>query len=45
MQGDFERCVKKGGKISTKTFSKNRYQRVCIIDGKTYSGEIKTKGK
>ena len=42
MQG-FDLCVKKGGDIKTKSLSKNRYQRFCILNGKTYTGEIKTR--
>lgn len=41
----FEDCVKNNGKVRTKTLSKGRYQRFCILDGKTYAGEVKKKQK
>ena len=42
---EFLDCVKKGGKIKTKSFSKGRYQRFCTIEGKEYAGEVETKNK
>ncbi len=39
----FESCIERGGKVSTKSLSGNRYQRFCSIEGKSYAGEIKTK--
>ncbi len=45
MPAAFDRCVKNGGKVRTKTLSKNRYQRICFINGKSYVGEIKKKKK
>lgn len=39
----FEQCVKMGGKIRTKSLSGNRYMHICILNGKSYGGEVKTK--
>lgn len=39
----FNNCIKKGGDIKTESLSKNRYQRICILGGKTFAGEIKTR--
>lgn len=39
----FDKCRAKGGKIRTKSLSKGRYMRICIVGGKTYRGEIKEK--
>lgn len=39
----FNKCIANGGKIRTRTISKNRYRRICILDGKTYLGEIQIK--
>lgn len=36
-------CVKKKGKIRTQNISKGRFRRICILDGKTFLGEIQTK--
>ena len=38
----FDRCYKKGGKIRTEKMSKKRYRHICILEGKTYLGEVKT---
>ena len=43
MPADFERCRANGGKIRTKTIDASRYMRICILNGKTYAGEVKTK--
>lgn len=44
MPKNFERCVKEGGKVFTKSLSKDRYVRICVDkDGKTYAGEVKVK--
>lgn len=39
----FDNCVDKGGDIKTESLSKNRYQRICTLDGKTFASEIKTR--
>lgn len=39
-------CAKqKGAKIRTKTLPGGKYQHVCILNGKEYLGEVKTKKK
>lgn len=45
MPAEFEWCRKNGGKIITKTLSDNRYMHICILDGKSYAGEVKAKKK
>lgn len=45
MPADFDKCVKEGGKVRTKTINKNQYMHICILNGKTYAGEVKTKKK
>lgn len=39
----FDNCVTRGGKVRTKTVNINQYIHICYIDGKAYTGEIKTK--
>ena len=39
----FEKCVREGGKVITKTLSKGRYLHICYKGGKSYAGEVKTK--
>jgi hypothetical protein len=43
MPQSFENCRKNGGKIRTKTVNDNQYMHICILNGKTYSGEVKTR--
>jgi hypothetical protein len=43
MPFDFEKCRKQGGKIRTKDINKSQYMHICILDGKTYAGEVKDK--
>jgi len=43
MPADFEKCRANGGKIRTKTLDRGRYMHICILNGKTYAGEVKTK--
>lgn len=38
----FDDCVNNGGYIKTVQKGKGKYQRVCIIKGKTYKGLVKT---
>ena len=42
MPKDFEDCVKNGGKVKTKKLSKNKYIKICYLNGKSYSGEVHT---
>lgn len=44
MPAAFNKCVKQGGKVITKSFGK-RYMHICYLNGKSYAGEMKmTKG-
>ena len=43
MPADFERCVKRGGRVRRKTLSDGRYINICFIDGKSYAGEVHEK--
>jgi len=45
MPAAFESCVKRGGRVRTKTLSGNRYMRICYIGGKSFAGEVKTRKK
>ena len=46
MPEDFDKCVKEGGKVRTKTLSKGRYIHICYDkNGKSHAGEVKTKKK
>ena len=37
----FDKCVAQGGTIKTKQLKGNKFQRICILGGKTFAGEIK----
>lgn len=39
----FDRCRSGGGKIRTVSMSSKKYKHVCILNGKTVSGEVKKK--
>lgn len=41
MPEDFNKCRKDGGKIRTKKINSKQYMHICIINGKTHSGEVK----
>lgn len=41
----FDLCVKKGGYIRTIQKKGGKYQRTCLIGGKTFKSEIKKKKK
>lgn len=44
MPKEFDACRKGGGKIKTIQVGKGgKYMHVCILNGKTYKGEVKTK--
>jgi len=44
MPEDFDKCVKGGGKVRTKTISASEYMHICIDkNGETHAGEVKTK--
>lgn len=42
MPAAFELCRKNGGRVRTKSLSKNRYIRICFLNGKSYAGETRT---
>ncbi len=37
----FNRCVKAGGRVRTKTLSNGRHQRFCFLNGKSHAGKVK----
>jgi len=43
MPAAFEACIKKGGKVRTKTLKGGRYQYICFYKGKSYAGEVHKK--
>ena len=45
MPEGFDNCVAKGGKVRTKKIGKNKYMRICWLNGVSYAGEVKTKQK
>ena len=45
MPSDFDKCVREGGRVRTKTLTGGRYLHICFKDGKSYAGEIKHKGE
>ena len=47
MPKSFETCVKRGGKVRTKSLSGNRFIHLCIPKGggSSIAGEVKTKEK
>ena len=42
---DFDQCVRSGGKVRTMPIKDNpdKYMHVCILNGKSHAGEVKTK--
>jgi len=45
MPKSFEACVRKGGRVRTKTLKDGKYIKICFIGGKSYAGEVHTKKK
>lgn len=45
MPKGFDECVANGGKIRTIVPKKGKYLHTCYLNGKSYSGEVKTKEK
>jgi len=39
----FDACRKNGGKVQTMTLKGGKYMHICILNGKSYKGEVKTK--
>jgi len=42
MPAGFERCRASGGKIRTKKISATKYMHICILNGKSFAGEVKS---
>ena len=43
MPKEFDACRKNGGKIKTVQLSGEKYMHICILNGKSYKGEVKSK--
>ena len=43
MPAGFDACRKNGGKIRTKQMEGGKYMHICILGGKSFAGEVKTK--
>lgn len=43
MPADFERCVRQGGKVITRSLAHGRYIHICYLGNKSFAGEVKTK--
>lgn len=43
MPAAFNKCVKSGGRVRTKSVGKGKYMHLCFSKGKSYAGEVKTK--
>lgn len=43
MPAPFNRCVRNGGKVRTKSLPNNKYMHICYKDGNSFGGEVKTK--
>ncbi len=37
----FDRCVKAGGRVRTKTLGSGKYMHICFHKGKSYAGYVK----
>ena len=42
MPAGFDACRKNGGKIRTKQMGGGKYMHICILNGKSFSGEVKS---
>jgi hypothetical protein len=45
MPADFEKCVRQGGRVRTKSMGGGKYMHICFKDGKSYAGHVKHKAK
>jgi hypothetical protein len=41
----FDKCIKKGGIVKTRTIPGGKYQRICYLGKEAFPGEIKKKKK
>ena len=44
MPKEFDACRAGGGKVRTVQLKGGKYMHICILNGKSYKGEVKTKG-
>jgi len=40
MPADFLKCIKDGGKVTTKDIDDTHYMHICVLNGKSYGGEV-----
>jgi len=40
MPQNFLNCINGGGRVRTKRISKDKYIKICYLNGKSYSGEV-----
>jgi hypothetical protein len=45
MPKDFERCVKKGGRVRTVKPKRSKFLRICFDEEGSHAGEVKTTKK
>lgn len=43
MPAAFDKCVKRGGRVRTKSLKDDKYVHICYKDGKSYAGHVKVK--
>ena len=43
MPKDFDECVKNGGRVRTINVGKDKYMRICYLNGKSHAGETHEK--
>ena len=43
MPADFDKCIRDGGRVRTKSLPDNKFMRICFKGGKSFSGEVKTR--
>lgn len=41
MPKSFDKCVKSGGRVRTKSLSGKKYMHICYKGGKSYAGHVK----
>mgnify|MGYP001572380160 CR=1 FL=1 len=44
MPAAFDKCVKTGGRVRTKSLKGGKYIHLCVKGGKSTAGHVKTKG-
>jgi hypothetical protein len=43
MPANFDRCIKRGGRVRTIKLGKDKYKHICFEGGKSYAGHTKVK--